>query len=171
MATQFFRFYGITKWCKVAQPDEKYNRYTLDLFLDDKSWKLYNKSGLQLKVREGEVETFDGEELKGEFLSFGRKAESIIKGELKKFDPPKLTHNNKPFNGLVGNGSRVSIDVAVYDTMKGKGHRWDSINVLNLVEYGGGVVDAHDDLPADEEEEPKKPAAKRKPLNDDLIPF
>jgi hypothetical protein len=39
---------------------------------------------------------------------------------------------------LIGNGSKVKVSVAVYDTVKGKGQRLESIQVLDLIEYEKG---------------------------------
>ncbi|WP_205105296.1 hypothetical protein, partial [Sutterella massiliensis] len=45
----------------------------------------------------------------------------------------KIVRRGKPVS--LGNGSEVTVDIAVYDTQKGKGHRVEKITVHNLVEY------------------------------------
>ena len=70
------------------------------------------------------------------FLIFRRPAEKLIKGEVVKFDPPKVWDaKNQPFDGIIGNGSEATVKVMHYDTVKGKGHRWEAIRVDKLVEY------------------------------------
>ena len=127
MATKFIDLTGKVKWVKVRKPDEKYNNWTLNFYPDDRSRKIYDESGLQIRYKQDDD---------GEFLIFRRPAEKLIKGEVVKFDPPKVWDaKNQPFDGIIGNGSEATVKVAVYDTIKGKGHRWEAIRVDKLVEY------------------------------------
>ena len=127
MATKFIDLTGTVKWVKTRKPDEKYNNWTLNFYPDERSNRVFKESGLQIRPKHDDD---------GEFLVFRRPAEKLIKGEIVKFEPPKVWDaDNKPYDGIIGNGSSATIKVAVYDTVKGKGHRWEAIRVDKLVEY------------------------------------
>lgn len=127
MATKFIDLTGMVKWAKVRKPDDKYNNWTVNFYPDERSNRVFKESGLQIRPKHDDD---------GEFLVFRRPAEKLIKGEIVKFEPPKVWDaDNKPYDGIIGNGSSATIKVAVYDTVKGKGHRWEAIRVDKLVEY------------------------------------
>ena len=164
MATKVYKFYGECRWAKVHTPDEKYDTYQLDLFMDKPSWALYEKSERQLKVKEAE---------EGKFVTFRRPDAKLIKKELVKFGPPKVVDGvGRPIEDLVGNGSKVAIEVAVYDTQKGKGHRMEKVTVLELVPFGGRVEDAHEGTEVEEDTPDVKPKkVVKNAVIDDEIPF
>ncbi len=127
MATKFYYLTGTSKWVKARKPDEKYGNYTMNLYLDDGSKKIFKESEMQIAPKEDED---------GTFYTFRRPHEKLMKSEVVVFGPPKVFNaDNTEFDGLVGNGSRVTVKISVYDTIKGKGHRWESIRVEDLVEY------------------------------------
>ena len=134
MATEIFYFTGVAKWCKVDKPDPDYGRYSVCLYMDDESWKLYKESGLELKLREDEQD--------GEYIQFSRKAERKQKdGTMKDVGPPNLlkadgsTHSLTS-DGLIGNGSDVTLKVQTYDTNMGsKGHSILAVRVNKHVVY------------------------------------
>ncbi len=127
MATSYHYLHGTTKWAKLRKPDEKYSNFQLPLYMDDKSWDLFGTLGLGLKRRTDED---------GEYAVFKRPVSKLIKNEVVEFGPPKvLNADNSEFDGLVGNGSEVTIKICVYDTIKGPGHRLESVRVEKLVEY------------------------------------
>lgn len=127
MATKFIDLTGKVKWVKTRKPDEKYNNWTVNFYPNDRSKRIYTDSGLQIRFKS---------DSDGDFLIFRRPTEKVIKGELVKFEPPKVwDSNNQPFDGIIGNGSEATVKVAVYDTKKGPGHRWEAIRVDKLVEY------------------------------------
>lgn len=133
MATKFFDLTGTVKWAKVRKPDDKYNNWTVNFYPDERSWRIFQDSGLQIRPKEDED---------GKFVIFRRPAEKLIKSELVKFEPPKVWDaNNQAFDGIIGNGSSATVKVAVYDTVKGKGHRWEAIRVDKLVEYNPPAVE------------------------------
>lgn len=130
MATRFFYFHGKAKWLKARKPDEKYGNYTVNLYPTPESRNLIAESGLQISPKQDED---------GEFYVFRRPHQKLIKSEVVEFGPPQvLNPDSTVFDGLVGNGSDVTIKVSVYDTIKGKGHRWESVRVDSLVVYEGG---------------------------------
>ena len=133
MSTGFYYFSGKVNWAKVRKPDD-YDRYTLDLYMDEKSWPLFEESGLNLKRREND----DGET----FVKLSRPIEKEIKGNTVEYGPPEVLDaegNELPEDVLIGNGSDIICKVAVYDTRAGMGHRLESIKVIDLVEYSSNV--------------------------------
>lgn len=133
MATKTYYFEGECEWAKVheAQKDKKYNRYSINVFLDDPSWERFEESGMQIKTRENK----DGRK----FVQFHRQHEKLIKGELADFGPPQVfskgTEPDERLEAEIGNGSHVTVKVVVYDSIKGKGHRLEAVRVNDLVEY------------------------------------
>jgi hypothetical protein len=143
MATKYYYFTGKAQWSKVypGQEDEEYDAFSIDVALDD--WDNFTKSGLQLVVRESGKPNKNGNPYKwytGEdgikYTSFRRKVHQLINGETVDFGEPKvLDKENHPFNKPIGNGSTVTVKVAVYDTRKGKGHRLETVRVEDWIEY------------------------------------
>lgn len=139
MATRFFYFHGKAKWLKARKPDEKYGNYTVNLYPTPESRNLIAESGLQISPKSDDD---------GEFFTFRRPHEKLIKKEIVEFGPPQvLNPDGTEFDGLVGNGSDVTIKVSVYDTIKGKGHRWESVRVDNLIVYEGSGTAGMPEMP------------------------
>lgn len=133
MSTQMVYLTGITKWAKVHKPDEKYQNFSLNLYLDKNSWATYSESGIGVTPKEDDD---------GKFVTLRRPVSKVIKGDLVKFGPPAVfDKDQKPITDPVGNGSRVTVKVAVFDTIKGKGHRMEAVRVDELVEFKGGTQD------------------------------
>ena len=127
MATKYYYLSGTAKWAKLKKPDDKYNNFQLPLYLDKKSLELYKTLGLGLKVKTDD---------EGTFVTFKRPVSKQIRDEIVEFGPPKVFNaDTSEFDGLVGNGSEVTAKISVYDTMKGPGHRLESVRVEKLVEY------------------------------------
>lgn len=128
MATKYIHLHGKVKWVKAYKPDEKYDNYTLQMYLDEPSQKIFNESGLTLQPKTDE----DGLR----YYTFRRPETKLIKKEVVVFGPPKVyDRDNNEFNQIIGNGSTATIKISVYDTIKGPGHRWEAIRVEELVEY------------------------------------
>lgn len=127
MSTKHYYFTGTVKWAKVRKPDEKYNDYKINLYPDKESLNLIKESGVQVEPKEDED---------GTFYTFRRKNTQLIKNKVEEFGAPKvLNADNTEYDGLVGNGSKITAKVAVFDTMKGKGHRLEVVRVEELVPY------------------------------------
>ncbi len=127
MAQTMFYFTGIAKWAKLFEPDRKYKNYAIDIYLDKESLKRFRDSGLQSTLKKDDD---------GQFVTFRRATQKLIKDELVKFGPPEvLGKDNKPINDFVGNGSKVTIKVLAYDTQKGKGSRLEAVRVDDLVPF------------------------------------
>ena len=140
MATDIYYFSGTCKWAKVHESTPTYDKkgmeWSISMYLDDNGWAQFEKSGLELKVR-----TDDD----GKFVNFKRPTKKLIKDELVEFESPIVVDaNNMPVTKLIGNGSEVIAKVSVYDTTKGKGHRFEGIRVVNLKEVGGTVEHVED---------------------------
>ena len=127
MPSETHYFTGKAFWAKVYSPDEKYNRWKVNLGMTEAELERAAWIGLQLQPKDIEGHTC---------LTFTRPVSKLIKNELVKFDPPKvLDDGGNPMNALIGNGSDVTLKVITYDTIKGKGHRLESVRVDKLVEY------------------------------------
>lgn len=124
MATKNYTFEGLCKWAKLIEPDQKYGNFSIDVLLDDQQQAVYKAAGCQGKLREG-------------YASFKRRPKVLTqKGELLDFGAPSVTDmTGKPIDKLLGNGSRVRVEVSVYDTSKGPGTRLNNVTVLDLVEF------------------------------------
>lgn len=123
----------MTKWAKVRKPDEKYNNFQVPLYMDEKSWNKFKESGCQLKINQ------DND---GKYVTFKRRVNEFnyAKKENVENGPPEIKilkgSDYVPFpEGLIGNGSLVTVRVDVYDTRNGKGHRLVSVGIDKLVEY------------------------------------
>lgn len=144
MATEVKFFTGKTKWCKVRKPDDKYDTYQVPLYMDETNLNLYKDSGMRLKLYE---------DVDGKYVVFKRKhAEfNYAKKEQVTNGPPDIRiRKGKEYvefpEGLIGNGSIVTVKVEVFDTPKRgagtKGHRLLGVAIEKLVEYNPDTADA-----------------------------
>lgn len=143
MATKTYLFTGKTKWAKPTKLDEKFDNYQMPLYMDEKSWADFKESGARTEIKKDKD---TGEE----FTTFKRRHKEMNwkKGEMQENGPAKVFIKNDegeyvPFDGLIGNGSEVSVRVDVFDTRNGKGHRLVSVGVDKLVEYNPDKVDSN----------------------------
>lgn len=133
MATKTYTLYGTCKWAKV-QPDQldlNYDKETkawkIDLYLTPGSLEIFEKSGLQLKLRSDDD---------GQYIQLKRPEKKIFNDTIEELAPPYVIDAaGENFTGRVGNGSKVAVEVDVYDTRKGKGHTLVGIQVHDLVPY------------------------------------
>lgn len=145
MPTTYHKFTGKAKWAKVYDPEEFRGsvNWKIDVYLDKEQLKKRLDAGIQSKVYEDED---------GTYVTFKRPKTKLIKNKLNEFSGPKITDNDgvvveykKSADGstwdrvgtpvLIGNGSEVEVDVAVYDTAMGKGQRLESVKILDLITY------------------------------------
>lgn len=146
MPTTYHKFTGKANWAKVYEPEEFRGsvNWKIDVYLDDKQLKERTKIGLQSKVYDDE---------NGKYVSFKRPKTKLIKGVLNEFHGPKIFNADgssivtyeKNEDGtdwvrvgtpvLIGNGSEVEVEIAVYDTQMGKGQRLESVRIIDLIEY------------------------------------
>lgn len=180
MATKYYSFTGVTKWVNgqyggLFEPDPKYGNFSVILYPDPKSWDRFKQSGLALEPRTDED---------GDSIRFRRPEQKLMKKELVKFGRPKVFFKEgiEPTRDI-GNGSTIEVNVAVYDTGQGKGHRLESVRVLDLVKYErGGAVgnfieyteDGEGSKPVEEvssDTSVKKPVKQETPPWEDEVPF
>lgn len=129
MATEYLYLRGKAKWAQLTKPDKEYDNFKINVYLDDASKEIFVNSGLQLTPKTDED---------GEYVVFRRPNYKQIKKELVHFGAPNVVDTDgKPVSALIGNGSEVVVKVVVYDSKKGKGHRLESIQVINLIPYEG----------------------------------
>lgn len=200
MSTKWITVRGIVKWTKI---------YDLDVFMGGANWKVdfaplnaqerkkWDDTGIQLKFKKED----DGYE----YVRLRRPEKKFFSDEVSFFAPPEVTgavnvqyqdENGERIRQYkkgdkvnrvgepveIGNGSEVLVNVCYYDTQKGKGHRLESINVLNLIEFVRGEGKAPETLDQEEHKvetivkpEVKKEKSKevktlKEELNDE-IPF
>lgn len=136
MATKYMFIPVTFYWHKHEEPDDKYNNYTVDGYVDADWDHRIQEEGIQLKRREDD---------KGVFYKFKRPNEGMMKGKLIEYGPPDVrlatgeTVDGIPqstaFSGKVGNGSKGVLKLEVYTGGKGVGTRWVGSRVDELVEY------------------------------------
>lgn len=129
MATEYLYLRGTAKWPQLVKPDEEYDNFKVNLYMDKESMALFKESGLQLTPKTDED---------GEYVVFRRPNYKQIKNELVHFGPPKvIDKDGLPVTELIGNGSEIVVKVVVYDSKKGKGHRLEGVQVHKLVVWEG----------------------------------
>lgn len=151
-------FQGKARWMKhLYTPDNAFgaSKYKAGIWVSKETADQIKKAGVQKKVKEDE---------KGPWIEFTRDEVKVMKGQPVFFTPPILEDKNgasiisyvdeygktvKSYNDpakktsikkqgeniLIGNDSDVQLTVAVFDTMKGKGQRLESVRILDLIEY------------------------------------
>lgn len=110
---------GKCKWARLLKPDEKYNKYTIDVQLDEEQQKLYRSFKLKGPIKEGG------------YVTLPRKAAD---GR-----PEVVTPEGAPVTDLIGNDSEVTCKIEVYNYDnkfgKGSGARLMAVMVDKLVKY------------------------------------
>jgi hypothetical protein len=179
MATSYVTVKGKVKWAQVYEPDDYAGstRFILNFYPSNgEEWDKLRKSGIQVQPK------MDNEE-GSEYVRIRRDVKRVIKDEVVFFCPPaisgafevhyenengdKITSYEKGTKIKVvgeqkplGNGTVVLANICVFDTAKGKGHRLESLKVLDHVVYERPAEAAEEAAPAKEEK--KKPAPKKK---------
>lgn len=189
MSTKWLTVRGVVRWTKVYEPDA---------FMGAENWKVdfaplnaqerkkWDDTGIQLKFRKED----DGLE----YTRLRRPVKKVFSDEVTFFAPPEITgavsvqyqdENGERIRQYkkgdkvnrvgepveIGNGSEVLVNVCYYDTVKGKGHRLESINVLNLVEFVRGVSEKtgeQDEVKPEVKKEKTKVAKEEKSVAEDL---
>jgi hypothetical protein len=130
MASKYVFLTGKAYWAKIKKPDLDYQKYSIDIYLDEPSMEKFDDSGIKVQKKINDL---------GTYVRFSRKMSEVFKGEVKEMGPPSTLifkdGEYKPFDDYIGNGSFVTVKVQVYDTQKGKGHRLEAVAVENLVPY------------------------------------
>jgi len=139
MAVQYFFFDGEAQWAQLKSPN-KFGNYSINLIVDGATRKAVKATGAKLNIKETEDDRF--------FYTFRRKATLRKRdGSIVELYPPAVTlADGTPYDGLVGNGSKVTVKVEVYEYQGGKddqGNTWDAgkgtrlvgVRINELVEY------------------------------------
>lgn len=180
MASKYITLKGKFKWTKIYEPDEYSGdkRFIMNFYPEDGAeWEKFSKSGLQLKVKDDED---------GKFITLRRPFKRLFGDDVVFFSPPEITgaftvqYKNSKGEVVrsykkgeeepvrvgdaitIGNGSLGLVNICIYDTQKGKGHRLENIKILDLVSLPDFVEKE------DEEVELEKEPEKSKDLNDEL---
>jgi len=139
--------------------------WKVNLYMDDVNFKKYNSLGLSNKVRHDRAEgdPDDRDKWTGdEYVTFRRPQFKLMGKKVVYFAPPKIYDRNRklvisytdangnPINSyedadiepvrqgdvvLIGNGSKIAVNLAVYNTAKGRASRLEGVRIIDLVEY------------------------------------
>ena len=179
MATNYFNIRGTVKWPKVYEPDEYLGvkRWTVNFYpLNAEEKQKLIDSGISTKLQK------DNEG--NEFMKLRRPTTKAIKDNLVVFAPPKLTglvnvdyvdQEGNPITSYnkgdgkeirrrgepvdIGNDTEVILNFSVYTTVKGNGHRFEGMKIINLVKYEG-ISSGDEGVPEDEQDEVKEEPVK-----------
>jgi hypothetical protein len=135
---------GHAYWSFVTTPNTKFTPcYSVNLVVDPEIAEDYRSRGFPVKDME-----------EGPALIIKRKVNGP-NGMIREA-PDLIDRYKKPLNVAVGNGSRVKVLFKEWDTKWNgtvyKGLDFKAMQVLDLVEYGGGDVNTAFDVEAEEEE-------------------
>ena len=192
MATKWYNIKGRVSWAQVYEPDEYSGdkRWKITFYpFDGDEWETLRKSGVQLETKEDK----EG----GKYVTFRRSVKRLYGDDVTFFTPPVISGavnvsyldkaTGKPVRSwtkgsgieieekgektLIGNGSVIVANIAVYDTQKGKGHRLEGLKVLDLVTYERDAEEVPVDSPEDVAEVAAPVAKKKKEELNDEIPW
>ncbi len=137
---------GTARWAKLNEENKalKYRKkdeyeYTLDLYLDSEDdinelKEIISSTGAGLKVREDESD--DGDFMGKHFVKFRRPYQVMNEDkELVKNTPVHIFKEGEKFDGLIGNGSKVTCKVQTFPTGSGQAFRLEAVRIDDLVEY------------------------------------
>lgn len=130
MATQTHKITGKLKWTQnLTKPDEFRGSKNYKVNLYDVDESLWKSTGIQTRPKQDK---------EGHTLYLMKRPDSrVIRGELVNFGPIKVVDpdGNDLSSTLIGNGSTAEVEVQVYDTEMGKGHRVEKVVITDLIEY------------------------------------
>jgi len=170
--TKYFDFEGLVSYPKVYEPDEYGGKsfWKVNLHPDQDTIDEIKRAGIQLKLKPSNEEYST---VKGKFFTFRRDVEKTFKGEVQTFNPPEIfdkdgnpvmVYKDNEAVGekvLIGNGSRVRLDVEVYEAGSyGNGCRLKAIHILDLIKYD---PDAKEEVPAKGEDTEVKEQVRETP--------
>ncbi len=123
--TNYHYFDGTALYTMTKVPNA-YGNYTVKLEMDEDSMAEFLASGIQLEVKDNAV-------------FFKRPHQKIINDELVVLGPPSVVAMDgvTAVDDLIGTGSKVTVKVTSFDTLKGVGHTLQAIQVKELVPVEG----------------------------------
>lgn len=132
MGTSTYEFTGECRWAKLDKADDKYNKYSIEVKLDEAAVKLYDKAGCMGRPSK------DG----AGYYTFRRDPNGKVwkgKDQVPAGKPLVIFPDGTPCHDLIGNGSKVTVKVDVYDYDnsfgKGKGTRLEAVCINELIKY------------------------------------
>lgn len=128
---------GKVKWAKTKIPN-KFGKWSIDIYPDaaslDKIKKLKEEPAIKNTLKKDE---------EGQFMTFSRDTQKLIRGKLVSFQPPTvLNDQDQPTDAAIGNGSDCDVHIEVYTFnhplhpgSHGRAARLHSIKIWNLVPF------------------------------------
>lgn len=158
-ATEYVYLSGKASWARTNTPDE-WGNWKITLHPDAKSLEIVRD--LQADGMKNQLKKDDD----GYYVTFKRPTSKEFKGQIKPFNPPVVTKadGETPFiDGLIGNGSDVTITLEVYEHKtpgggKAKAGRLAAVRVDALVPYMGSR-----DMETDQHRQMQQLASQPKP--------
>ena len=130
MATQYLKLTGELIYARNLTELDTYNgdsKWKCNLLVDSISkedMERFKASGCRVSPRT--------DKYGNKMLTFSRNERKMIKDQMIEFEPPQIF--GVEAGTFIGDGTKVEATIDVYDTRNGKGHRFRSVKVLNLVD-------------------------------------
>lgn len=150
MASIYIYLSGKAAWAhRLFETDNYLGKefWSITLYPDPKSLRTFDAAKLLQRKKE------DDEGVKVQFKRQTKKPWKLKAGEKANFEPPAVVDADGspwPSDKLIGNGSEVTLKLEIYNTMKGKSSRLESVRVDNWVEYNSpdevGPEDEDDEI-------------------------
>ena len=134
MSAQTIYITGVGKWVRAfeSQMDTKFGeRFHVTIMPDEASKVVLKSSGSRVKARDDE---------EGTWFKFSRDNKKEFNGKMEMLGPPQVlaADGKTPFDKVIGNGSKLTVKLTVYDSQYGKGTRLEAIRVDAHVPYEQG---------------------------------
>lgn len=136
MSTATIFISGVCKWAKVYQKqmDTRFGegvpnvgKFSIVLYPDEEGLVLLKTAGSRVKKYDDE----DGTNFK-----LSRDNTKVFKDVEEILGPPRvIDKDGNPFTEIIGNGSRVTVKLDVYDSKFGKGTRLEAVRVDEHIPY------------------------------------
>jgi hypothetical protein len=134
--TSYETLRGKVQWAKVKRPN-KFGKWSLDLYPDEASLPK-----LHALKEDPAVKNHLRKDENGEFMTFSRDCQKLIRGKMVLFQPPQiLDKDNNPIDAAIGNGSDCDVTIEVYifenpqTKLRGRAARLHAIKVWNLIPF------------------------------------
>ena len=146
MTTKNYNFTGKIKWTQNLRDPDHFQDNTfwkVGLYgMDEANEAKFHESGIRVRPKtDDEGDTY---------YNLKRDTKKMIGGEMKEFSPPIIIGpDGNPFDGFIPFGSTAVVNVQVYDSKAGKGHRLQGVKILELAEMEGDGESFEADKPLD----------------------
>jgi len=128
-------FQGKGKWARLVRPDDKYNKWNVQLYLNAESLEKLRE--LQAEGVKNPIKKDDD----GYFANFSRPVNKLMAGKVVAFTPPKVVDKDGiPYDKQIGNNSDLTVKCEVYQHKtptggKAKAIRLESVRIDNLIPF------------------------------------